>query len=167
VILADDMFSTIAFAVREGRAVYQNLQKIILFNLPTNFAQGLSIVLAIAIGMEAPLESMQVLTVNMLTGVSLGIVLALEPRRAYVALEADELLASRGPGTGPGRRRVIAGHFGRRVLWPAVAQPDRDRQRDAGGATVEVLPAAVRHYRDRPAPELRLEPQGRAQSSHE
>jgi hypothetical protein len=79
IILADDLFSTIAHAVKLGRAVYDNLRKVLLFQLPTNFAQGLSIVVAIIIGVPAPLEAIQVLTVNMVTGVSLGIVLTLEP----------------------------------------------------------------------------------------
>ena len=43
-ILADDNFATIVNAVREGRGVYDNLVKILLFALPTNFAQGICIV---------------------------------------------------------------------------------------------------------------------------
>jgi magnesium-transporting ATPase (P-type) len=67
-----------AEAVRRGRGVYDNLVKVLLFSLPTNFAQGLSIFFAIIIGMQTPLTAMQVLTVNLITSVTLGIVLALE-----------------------------------------------------------------------------------------
>lgn len=76
-ILADDLFATIAEAVRQGRGVYDNLQKVLLFALPTNFAQGFSIAAALVIGMPEPLTAMQVLTVNMVTSVTLGIVVAL------------------------------------------------------------------------------------------
>lgn len=55
----------------------QNLKKVILFALPTNFAQGFCIVMAIIIGMPSPLTAMQVLTVNMVSSVTLGIVIAL------------------------------------------------------------------------------------------
>ena len=47
-ILADDNFATIVKAVREGRGVYDNLRKIMMFVLPTSFAQSLGIALAIA-----------------------------------------------------------------------------------------------------------------------
>lgn len=77
-ILADDQFSTIAEAVRRGRGVYDNLQKVVLFALPTNTAQGAAVVIAMAIGMPVPLDALQVLTVNMVTSVTLGIVIALE-----------------------------------------------------------------------------------------
>lgn len=59
-VLANDEFATIAEAVRRGRGVYDNLTKALLFALPTNFAQGLSIVAAIIIGMQSPLTAMQV-----------------------------------------------------------------------------------------------------------
>jgi fluoride ion exporter CrcB/FEX len=77
-ILADDNFATIVKAVKEGRVVYDNLVKIILFALPTNFAQGFSILMALIIGLPVPLTPIQVLTVNMVTSVTLGLVLALE-----------------------------------------------------------------------------------------
>ena len=44
-VLADDNFSTILAAVREGRRVWDNLRKILTFNLPCNFAQGMSVFL--------------------------------------------------------------------------------------------------------------------------
>ena len=59
-ILADDNFATIVKAVKEGRVVYDNLVKIILFALPTNFAQGFSILMALIIGLPVPLTPIQV-----------------------------------------------------------------------------------------------------------
>lgn len=77
-ILADDNFASIVCAVKEGRAVYENLIKILAFVLPTNFAQGLSISVAIFIGLDQPLTALQVLYVNLVTSVTFGLVLALE-----------------------------------------------------------------------------------------
>ena len=59
-ILADDNFATIVKAVKEGRVVYDNLVKIILFALPTNFAQGFCILMALIIGLPVPLQPIQV-----------------------------------------------------------------------------------------------------------
>ena len=42
-VLADDNFATIVVAVREGRRIWDNLVKILLYNMPVNFAQGLSV----------------------------------------------------------------------------------------------------------------------------
>ena len=38
-VLADDNFATIVVAIREGRRVWDNLRKLLLFNLPVNLAQ--------------------------------------------------------------------------------------------------------------------------------
>jgi magnesium-transporting ATPase (P-type) len=78
-VLADDRFDTIVAAIKEGRRVYDNLRKVLMYILPTNIAQGLCIVAAIILGMPFPLNAIQVLYVNMITSVTLGVVLALEP----------------------------------------------------------------------------------------
>jgi magnesium-transporting ATPase (P-type) len=53
-VLADDNFASIAHAVEEGRTVYDNLRKAILFILPTNGGEGLTIFLAILLGPTLP-----------------------------------------------------------------------------------------------------------------
>ncbi len=78
-VLTDDNFSTIANAVREGRRVYDNLKKTVLFILPTNMAQGLIIVLAILTGVVVPLSPLQILWMNMATSTTLSFGLAFEP----------------------------------------------------------------------------------------
>ena len=78
-VLTDDNFSTIANAVREGRRVYDNLKKTVLFILPTNMAQGLLIVLAILVGAVVPLSPLQILWMNMATSTTLSFALAFEP----------------------------------------------------------------------------------------
>jgi magnesium-transporting ATPase (P-type) len=83
-VLADDNFASITAAVREGRTVYNNIEKAILFMLPTNVAQGLVIMAAIFIGFTAPITATQILWVNMVTAVALGLVIAFEPHENHV-----------------------------------------------------------------------------------
>jgi magnesium-transporting ATPase (P-type) len=79
-VLADDNFSSIALAVEEGRTVYDNLKKAILFILPTNGGEALIILAAILFGFhQLPLTPVQILWVNMITAVTLALTLAFEP----------------------------------------------------------------------------------------
>jgi magnesium-transporting ATPase (P-type) len=83
-ILADDNFASITAAVKEGRTVYNNIEKAILFMLPTNVAQGLVILVAILLGFTLPITAPQVLWVNMVTSVTLGLVISFEPHELDV-----------------------------------------------------------------------------------
>ena len=83
-ILADDNFASITAAVKEGRTVYNNIEKAILFMLPTNVAQALVIVVAIFLGFTMPITAPQVLWVNMVTSVALGLVISFEPHELDV-----------------------------------------------------------------------------------
>lgn len=77
-VLADDNFASIAQAVEEGRRVYDNLKKAILFILPTNGGQAFVIVAAILLGLALPITPVQILWVNMVTAVTLALALAFE-----------------------------------------------------------------------------------------
>jgi len=79
IVLADDNFATIRSAIREGRRIYDNLRKSVVFLLPTNGAQSLVILVAIVFGFTLPLTPVQVLWVNMVTAVTLSLALAYEP----------------------------------------------------------------------------------------
>jgi magnesium-transporting ATPase (P-type) len=83
-VLADDNFASISAAVKEGRTVYNNIEKAILFMLPTNVAQGLVIMVAIFVGFTAPITAPQILWVNMVTSVALGLVISFEPHERDV-----------------------------------------------------------------------------------
>ena len=83
-VLADDNFASITAAVKEGRTVYNNIEKAILFMLPTNVAQALVIMAAIFIGFTAPITAPQILWVNMVTSVALGLVISFEPHELDV-----------------------------------------------------------------------------------
>lgn len=78
-VLADDNFATIVAAVREGRTVYDNLQKVISWTLPTNAGEAATIVAALLFGMTLPVTPVQILWVNLITEATLGISLAFEP----------------------------------------------------------------------------------------
>ncbi|MFC7493191.1 MULTISPECIES: cation-translocating P-type ATPase [unclassified Nocardioides] len=78
IVLADDNFATIERAVEEGRRIYDNVRKSLLFLLPTNGAQSLVILVAVLFGLTMPLEPVQVLWINMVTAVTLALALANE-----------------------------------------------------------------------------------------
>ena len=77
-VLADDNFASIAHAVEEGRTVYGNLKKAIVFILPTNAAQAGMVLIAILLGLTLPITPVQILWVNMVTAVTLALALAFE-----------------------------------------------------------------------------------------
>ena len=79
VVLADDNFASIVAAVYEGRTVYDNIRKVIAWTIPTNGGEALAIVVAMALGMTLPMSAAQILWVNMILTITLGLVLAFEP----------------------------------------------------------------------------------------
>lgn len=78
-VLADDNFASIVAAVREGRTVYDNLKKVISWTLPTNAGEAMTIITALLFGMTLPITPIQILWVNLITAITLGIALAFEP----------------------------------------------------------------------------------------
>ena len=105
-ILADDNFASITAAVKEGRTVYNNIEKAILFMLPTNVAQALVIAVAILFGFTMPITAPQVLWVNMVTSVALGLVISFEPHELDVMLRPPRAV-DRPIVTGFGIWRVV------------------------------------------------------------
>ncbi|MDQ0313598.1 cation-transporting P-type ATPase [Amorphus orientalis] len=102
-VLADDNFASIVAAVREGRTVYDNLTKVIAWTLPTNGGEAMTIILAILFGLTLPVTPVQILWINMITAVALGLTLAFEPTEAG---------AMSRPARAAGQR-LISG----RLLW--------------------------------------------------
>jgi len=87
VVLTDDNFATIAAAVEEGRRVYDNLRKALAFLLPTNLGEALIILLAVALfpvtaaGQALlPITPVQILWINLVAAVALGLPLAFEAK---------------------------------------------------------------------------------------
>jgi potassium/sodium efflux P-type ATPase len=78
-VLTDDNFATIAQAVRQGRVVFDNIKKSLIFILPTNGGEAGVILVSIFTGIALPVTAGQILWVNMVTAVTLGLALAFEP----------------------------------------------------------------------------------------
>ena len=66
-VLTDDNFATIEKAVAEGRGIYQNIKKTVLFLLSSNFGEVISMFTAIVAGLAAPLQSIHILWINLIT----------------------------------------------------------------------------------------------------
>lgn len=109
-VLADDNFASIANAVEEGRTIYDNLRKAILFILPTNGAESLVIMAAVLMGIVMPITPVQILWVNMVTAVTLALALSFEPTEPGVMKR-------------PPRKRgapILGGYFMWRVIFVSV-----------------------------------------------
>ncbi len=87
-ILTDDNFATIEAAIEEGRSVFDNLTKFIVWTLPTNIGEGLVILAAIAANVTLPILPVQILWINMTTAVLLGLMLAFEPKEPGIMSRA-------------------------------------------------------------------------------
>ncbi|MEX2531325.1 MAG: HAD-IC family P-type ATPase [Gemmatimonadota bacterium] len=99
-VLADDNFASIERAVEEGRTVYDNIKKTILFILPTNGAEALIVLAAVVLALgEFPVTPAQILWVNMITAVTLALALAFEPAEKGIMdrppRASDEAILSR------------------------------------------------------------------------
>jgi len=78
-VLMDENFVSIVAAVHEGRTVYDNIRKVIAWTLPTNAGESLAVIAAILFGFVMPMTPAQILWINLITTVTLGLVLAFEP----------------------------------------------------------------------------------------
>ena len=81
-VLADDNFATIVAAVREGRTVYDNIKKVVSWTLPTNAGETMTIATALFFGLALPVTAVQILWINLVTAITLGLALAFEPTEA-------------------------------------------------------------------------------------
>jgi magnesium-transporting ATPase (P-type) len=78
-VLLDDNFVSIVAAVHEGRTVYDNIRKVISWTIPTNGGEALTVIIAILLGFRMPMTPVQILWINLILTVTLGLVLAFEP----------------------------------------------------------------------------------------
>jgi cation-transporting ATPase F len=79
-VLMDDNFASIEAAVEEGRGVFDNLTKFIVWTLPTNIGESLVLLTAIVLGITLPMLPVQLLWVNMMSAILLGLMLVFEPK---------------------------------------------------------------------------------------
>ncbi len=78
-VLTDDNFASIVAAVEEGRIVFNRLRNVTFFLLMTCCAELLTLFLSVALYGESPLEPIQILWINLVTGALVAIPLGLEP----------------------------------------------------------------------------------------
>ncbi|MDP2100279.1 MAG: cation-transporting P-type ATPase [Gallionella sp.] len=105
-VITDDNFATIVHAVKEGRAVYENLKKAVAFMLPLNGGESISIIVAILLGYTLPITPLQILWVNMVSSIALAMTLAFEPG------EADSMTHPPRPANEP----ILSGFLAWRIL---------------------------------------------------
>lgn len=90
-MLIDDNFATVRDAVEEGRGVFDNLKKFIVWTLPTNGGEGLVILVAVILGVSLPLLPVHILWINMTTAIFLGLMLAFEPKEEGIMLRPPNI----------------------------------------------------------------------------
>ena len=78
-VLLDDSFTTIVYAIKEGRRVYRNIQKVIQFLLAGNIAEILTLFVATILNWEAPLLAVHILWVNLATASFPALALGIDP----------------------------------------------------------------------------------------
>lgn len=97
-VLADDNFATLRTAVLEGRTVYDNLRKALVFLLPTNGGQALVMIAAILLGITLPITPVQILWINMVSAITLSLPLVFDKAAANLMQrsprQSDEALLS-------------------------------------------------------------------------
>jgi len=87
IVITDDNFATIVAAVAEGRLVYQNIKKLVLYLFSTSISEVIVLILALVGGYPPPLAAVQILWINLVTEGTLTVNLVMEPA------EGDEMKA--------------------------------------------------------------------------
>ncbi|MBQ3495722.1 MAG: cation-translocating P-type ATPase [Clostridia bacterium] len=104
--LTDDNFATIVVAVKEGRGIYANIKKVVGFLLGTNIGEILTVLVAMLVWHISPLESMQLLWINLVTDSLPAIALGME------AVEKDVM--DKAPK--PKNEGLFANGYGLRII---------------------------------------------------
>lgn len=94
-ILINDHFATMSLAIHEGRRIYDNIKKSILFLLPTSFAEGLIIAFTILMQQEMPLQATQLLWINMVSAITIQFAFIFEPAEDQIMERPPQKTGSR------------------------------------------------------------------------
>jgi Ca2+-transporting ATPase len=78
-ILTDDNFSTIVVAIEQGRNIYNNIKKSVIFLLTCNLGEVITMFITLSIGWETPLIATQLLWINLLTDSLPAVALGMDP----------------------------------------------------------------------------------------
>jgi len=99
IVIADDNFATIVAAVEEGRVVYRNIKKVVLYLFSTSIAAVLVLLTALIFGYPPPLAAVQILWINLVTEGTVTINLIMEPAEGdemqQLPISPDEPLITR------------------------------------------------------------------------
>lgn len=99
-ILTDDNFATIEKAIEEGRNIYNNIRKSVLFLLSSNLGEIITMFVAILVGLQSPLKAIHILWVNLITDSLPGLALGVDSGDPEIMKEAPrnpkESLFARG-----------------------------------------------------------------------
>lgn len=100
-ILTDDNFATIRRAIEEGRGVYENIRKSVIFLLSSNLGEIITMFLAVVCGLAAPLKSSHILWINLITDSLPALALGVDKNDGKTLMrqpprKASESLFSRG-----------------------------------------------------------------------
>ncbi|MFL5344111.1 MAG: cation-translocating P-type ATPase [Hyalangium sp.] len=82
IVLTDDNFATIIAAIREGRAIYENIRKTLVYLLVGNVGELLVMFIASLVGLPLPLVPLQLLWINLVTDSLPALALVMDPARA-------------------------------------------------------------------------------------
>lgn len=108
-ILLDDNFTTIVEAVKEGRNIYNNIKKTIMFLLSCNLGEVISIFVATLFAFPTPLVATQLLWINLVTDTLPAISLGLDPGNDDVMNENPRPVSESFFAKGAGLRAIIGG----------------------------------------------------------
>jgi P-type Ca2+ transporter type 2C len=95
IILLDSNFSTVVKAIEEGRAIFENIRKIILYLMSDAFAEIIVIVGGIIIGLPLPITAIQILWINLVSDGFPNLSLTIDPKRANIMKEKPRLPSER------------------------------------------------------------------------
>lgn len=87
-VLTDDNFATIENAIEEGRNIYGNIRKSVLFLISSNFGEIMTMFVAILVGMAAPLKAIHILWVNLITDSLPALALGVDPGNDKIMKDA-------------------------------------------------------------------------------
>ncbi|MQS51817.1 HAD-IC family P-type ATPase [Companilactobacillus mishanensis] len=94
-VLTNDNFATISKAIREGRRIFDNIKKSILYLLPINFSEGLIVAFAILTKSDIPLHPTQLLWINMVSAITIQFALTFEPAEPGIMQRAPRKYGSK------------------------------------------------------------------------
>ncbi|MDY0090886.1 MAG: cation-translocating P-type ATPase [Flavobacteriaceae bacterium] len=108
-ILADDNFSTIISAIEQGRNIYNNIKKSVIFLLSCNVGEVIVMFIAIVAGLPVPLIATQLLWINLVTDTLPAVALGMDPGDKDVMKDKPRTLNENFFSHGAGKRVIRAG----------------------------------------------------------